>query len=94
MAKHENERRRAVALAYQEGDRAPRVIAKGYGELAEQVIAEARRHGLQIHDAPQLIGLLMRVDLDERIPPALYRVIGELLAWVHGLEVMSENECE
>lgn len=75
-------RRRAVALAYREGDDAPRVIAKGYGELAERIMAEARRQGIHVHDAPELVGLLMGLDLDERIPPALYQVIAELLTWV------------
>nr|WP_298376164.1 EscU/YscU/HrcU family type III secretion system export apparatus switch protein [uncultured Halomonas sp.] len=75
-------RRQAVALAYSDDGRAPRVLAKGYGELAERIATEARRQGLYIHDAPELVGLLMQVDLDAQIPPALYQVIAELLAWV------------
>lgn len=78
-------RRRAVALAYREGDDAPRVVAKGYGDIAERIMAEARRHGIHVHDAPELVGLLMGLDLDERIPPALYQVIAELLVWVRAL---------
>lgn len=78
-------RRRAVALAYRDGDAAPRVVAKGYGELAERIMAEARRQGIHVHDAPELVGLLMGLDLDERIPPALYQVIAELLVWVREL---------
>lgn len=76
-------RRQAVALAYQESDSAPRVVAQGYGELAERIIAEARRQGIHVHDAPELVGLLMQLDLDERIPPRLYQVIAELLVWVY-----------
>ncbi|MBE0488994.1 MAG: EscU/YscU/HrcU family type III secretion system export apparatus switch protein [Halomonas sp.] len=78
-------RRRAVALAYREGDDAPRVVAKGYGELAERIMAEAQRQGIHVHDAPELVGLLMGLDLDERIPPSLYQVIAELLVWVREL---------
>lgn len=85
MANDGERRRRAVALAYRDGDEAPRVVAKGYGELAERIMEEARRHGLYVHDAPELVGLLMTLDLDERIPPALYRVIAELLVWVDEL---------
>ncbi|MEA3639767.1 MAG: EscU/YscU/HrcU family type III secretion system export apparatus switch protein [Lamprobacter sp.] len=77
-----DERRRAVALAYREGDEAPRVVAKGYGEIAERIIEEAERQGIYVHDAPELVGLLMNLDLDERIPPNLYQVIAELLVWV------------
>ena len=79
-------RRQAVALAYRDGDQAPHVIAKGYGELAERIVAEAGRQGIFVHDAPELVGLLMQIDLDERIPPMLYQVIAELLVWVHELD--------
>ncbi|MBZ9556957.1 MULTISPECIES: EscU/YscU/HrcU family type III secretion system export apparatus switch protein [unclassified Modicisalibacter] len=84
-------RRQAVALAYQEGDKAPQVVAKGYGELAERIVAEARRQGIFVHDAPELVGLLMQVDLDARIPPMLYQVVAELLVWVYGLEQQAED---
>ncbi|MEC9483733.1 MAG: EscU/YscU/HrcU family type III secretion system export apparatus switch protein [Halomonas sp.] len=81
-------RRQAVALAYG-GDQAPTVLAKGYGELAERIVDEARAQGIFIHDAPELVGLLMQVDLDARIPPSLYQVIAELLAWLHEVETHS-----
>lgn len=74
-------RLQAVALAYGEGDQAPRVLAQGYGLLAERIIAEARRQGIFVHDDPALVSLLMRLDLDEHIPPGLYQVIAELLCW-------------
>ena len=79
-------RRQAVALAYHGGDRAPTVLAKGYGELAERIVNEAQAQGVFVHDAPELVSLLMQVDLDTRIPPALYEVIAELLAWVHDID--------
>ncbi|SFT56284.1 EscU/YscU/HrcU family type III secretion system export apparatus switch protein [Halomonas saccharevitans] len=78
-------RRQAVALAYQDANDAPRVVAQGYGELAERIIAEATRQGVHVHDAPELVGLLMQLDLDEAIPPRLYEVIAELLVWVYEL---------
>ncbi|MCU5784257.1 flagellar protein FhlB-like protein [Alcanivorax balearicus MACL04] len=79
-------RRRAVALAYREGDGAPRVMAKGYGDVAERLVEEARRHGVFVHAAPELVALLMTVNLDQRIPEALYQVVAELLVWVQQLE--------
>lgn len=85
MSPHDpnQQRRHAVALAYQGNDDAPRIIAQGYGELAERIIAEAQRQGIHVHDAPELVGLLMQLDLDEQIPPRLYQVIAELLVWVY-----------
>ncbi|WP_043532499.1 EscU/YscU/HrcU family type III secretion system export apparatus switch protein [Litchfieldella xinjiangensis] len=78
-------RQQAVALAYHGEDRAPRVLAKGYGELAERIIAEAGRQGIFVHDAPELVALLMQLNLDEHIPAELYQVIAELLVWVNDI---------
>ncbi|MDR0440228.1 MAG: EscU/YscU/HrcU family type III secretion system export apparatus switch protein [Candidatus Accumulibacter sp.] len=76
----------AVALAYSETDAAPRVVAKGRGVLAEQIISRAREAGVYVHESPELVSLLMQIDLDQRIPPQLYVVVAELLAWLYRLE--------
>jgi flagellar biosynthesis protein len=76
----------AVALAYSETDAAPRVVAKGRGVLAEQIISRARDAGVYVHESPELVSLLMQIDLDQRIPPQLYVAIAELLAWLYRLE--------
>ncbi|ANY16008.1 EscU/YscU/HrcU family type III secretion system export apparatus switch protein [Bordetella pseudohinzii] len=76
----------AVALSYDESDNAPRVVAKGYGQLADAIVRTAREHGLYVHESPELVGLLMQVDLDSHIPPQLYTAVAELLAWLYRLE--------
>ncbi|MDR2787214.1 MAG: EscU/YscU/HrcU family type III secretion system export apparatus switch protein [Candidatus Accumulibacter sp.] len=76
----------AVALAYSETDAAPRVVAKGRGVLAEQIISRARDAGVYVHESPELVSLLMQIDLDQRIPPQLYVAVAELLAWLYRLE--------
>ncbi|MCB1942399.1 MAG: EscU/YscU/HrcU family type III secretion system export apparatus switch protein [Candidatus Accumulibacter sp.] len=76
----------AVALAYRQTDAAPRVVAKGRGVLAEQIIARAHQHGVYVHESAELVSLLMQVDLDQHIPPQLYLAIAELLAWLYRLE--------
>ena len=76
----------AVALAYSQGDAAPRVVAKGRGLLAEQIISRAREHGVYVHESPELVSLLLQIDLDQRIPPQLYLAVAELLAWIYRLE--------
>ena len=76
----------AVALAYQGGSGAPVVVAKGSGLVAEQIISRAREHGVFVHESKELVSLLMEVDLDRQIPPALYRAIAELLAWLYYIE--------
>lgn len=79
-------RRNAVALAYSQTDAAPRVVAKGQGLMAEQIIARAHEHGVYVHESAELVSLLMQVDLDRHIPPQLYLAIAELLAWLYRLE--------
>ena len=77
---------RAVALAYHHGRVAPRVAARGAGLIADEIIRRAREAGVHVHESRELVGLLMQVDLDQDIPPLLYTVIAELLAWVYRLE--------
>jgi flagellar biosynthesis protein len=76
----------AVALAYRDGDPAPKVVAKGKGLIAEQIIERAAEAGVFVHESKELVSLLMNVDLDRQIPPGLYRAIAELLAWLYHVE--------
>lgn len=76
----------AVALAYEAGDLAPRVVAKGQGLLAERIVALAKEHEVYVHESQALLGLLMQVDLDAHIPPQLYQATAEILAWIYQME--------
>lgn len=80
------DRQVAIALRYGDQDNAPRVVAKGQGILAETIIARAREAGVYVHESPVLLALLSQLDLDQEIPPALYRAVAELLAWIYQLE--------
>src|SRR5450830_1761061 len=81
-----NLNQQAVAIAYETGDLAPRVVARGRGAVAEQIIERAKQHQIFVHESKDLVALLMQVDLDDHIPPALYRAIAEILAWLYRLE--------
>ncbi|MBS1198569.1 MAG: putative flagellar biosynthetic protein [Proteobacteria bacterium] len=76
----------AIALAYSQTDAAPRVVAKGRGLIAEQIIAKARESGVYVHESPEMVALLTQVDIDEHIPAQLYMAVAELLAWLYQLE--------
>ncbi|GAC1410546.1 MAG: hypothetical protein NVSMB6_11120 [Burkholderiaceae bacterium] len=76
----------AIAITYKTSAGAPRVVAKGRGAVAEQIIACAREHGVFVHESKELVALLMQVELDDHIPPALYRAVAELLAWLYKIE--------
>jgi flagellar biosynthesis protein len=83
-------RRRAAAIAYAQTDiehsASPRVVAKGEAWLADEIIARAQAAGVPVHESRELVSLLMQVDLDAHIPPALYIAVAEVLAWVYKIE--------
>lgn len=82
-----NLKQKAVALAYNaDNDSAPKVVAKGSGLIAESIITRAKEHGVFIHESSELVSLLMNVELDQQIPPALYKTVAELLAWLYSIE--------
>jgi flagellar biosynthesis protein len=76
----------AVALTYGKGQNAPQVVAKGRGLIAQAIIERARQHGVFVHESEDLVGLLMKVELDQEIPAQLYLAVAELLAWLYRLE--------
>ncbi|MBN2082710.1 EscU/YscU/HrcU family type III secretion system export apparatus switch protein [bacterium] len=75
---------KSVALRYDpEQDRAPVLVAKGKGFIAERIIALAKEHGIFVHQDPALVELLMDVELADTIPPQLYQVVARVLAMVY-----------
>jgi flagellar biosynthesis protein len=78
----------AVGLKYDQSidEQAPTLIAKGFGDLAEEIIALAEQHGVLIHEDPNLNEFLMQLDLGQEIPETLYHVIAELIAFSYILE--------
>ncbi len=86
MDSQQADRPSAVAISYANKNKAPIVVAKGYGDVAEAIIRRARESGLHVHASPDLVKLLMHVDLDAQIPPQLYLAVAEVLAWLYQLE--------
>lgn len=85
-------RRRAAALQYEpDRDEAPRLVARGEGHVAERILEIAREHGIPVHEDRALVDLLARLDLGSEIPPELYRVVAEIIAFVYRLHVTPED---
>ena len=77
---------KAVALKYdKEKDHAPKVIAKGRGEIAEKIIEIAGAHNLPLYEDKNLVQILEALELETEIPPELYRAVAEVLAFVYRL---------
>ncbi len=77
---------KAVALKYDgKKDKAPRVIAKGRGNIAEKIIDIAREHNVPLYEDKNLIQVLEALDLETEVPPELYRAVAEVLAFIYRL---------
>ncbi len=78
--------RSAVALKYDPDSLgAPRVTAKGKGLIAEQIIELAQEHDIHIHQSPELLDVLIRLELGDEIPESLYKAIAEIIAFTYRL---------
>ena len=77
----------AVAIRYdRDRENAPRVVAKGKGYVAEQLLAIARRHAVPVYQNQTVTQLLMAVELDREIPPELYQAVANVLAYVYRMD--------
>lgn len=81
----DQKQKQAIGLAY-DGVNAPQVIAKGFDELAEEIIAVAKEHGVMVHEDPLLSDSLARLNVGEEIPRDLYIIIAEIIAFAYLLD--------
>jgi flagellar biosynthesis protein len=65
---------------------APTIIAKGFGDLADEIISLARQNGVLVHEDPYLSDFLATLDLGQEIPDQLYHVIAELISFSYVLQ--------
>lgn len=83
----ENKRKHAVALQY-EADRqqAPKVIAKGKGLIADNILERARQNNIPVQEDPALVELLGSLDITESIPEELYQAVAEVFAFLYRVD--------
>lgn len=80
-------RQQAIALTYDiTQNAAPKVVAKGTGHVAEQILAAAHKNAVPVYQNKTLTGMLMAIELDREIPPDLYRAVAEVLAYVYRID--------
>jgi flagellar biosynthesis protein len=75
----------AVGLSY-DGQGAPKIVAKGHGALADEIIRLAKEHGVLVHEDENLNRLLQQIELGSEIPQELYLLIAELIAFSYVLQ--------
>jgi len=75
---------KAAALRYdKKKENAPRVVAKGEGKSAENIIKIAQLHNLPIQKDEDLMELLSKVELDKEVPEALYKAVAEVFSFIY-----------
>jgi flagellar biosynthesis protein len=86
MDQKTKDRQQAVALRYEpERDRAPKLVAKGQGYLAEKILELARQHHIPVREDKNLLQILSRLDLNQEIPAEVYKAVAEILAFIYRL---------
>ncbi len=81
----------AVAVAYEPGERAPKIIATGKGYMAERIIEKAKEEKIPFYRDNKLAKTLSKLEIGEMIPPELYEVIAEILVFVDDMERLREK---
>ncbi|MFA8437521.1 FlhB-like flagellar biosynthesis protein [Pueribacillus sp. YX66] len=85
--KIDNRMKQAAALTYDELEQsAPKVIAKGSGEIADEIIQLAKEHNIPIQEDPTLVRLLSELEINDTIPEELYEVVSEIFAFIYKIE--------
>lgn len=88
-------RKEAVALSYNPANPdIPKVIAKGKGKIAENILEQAKIHQIPIQEDPSLVQLLGQLDLNETIPEELYQAVAEVFAFIYRLDQLHKYSNE
>ncbi len=78
---------KAVALKYKAyEDNAPKVVAKGKGKIAEEIIKKAKEFDVPLFQNEELATMLLNIEVGDSIPPELYKAVVEVFVWLHNLE--------
>jgi len=87
MNKNDNQKRnKAVALSYKEGYDAPKVVAKGSGEIAQKIVEKAKEENIYVYKDDSLVEELMKLELNEEIPPSLYEAVSMIILFVYEMD--------
>lgn len=75
---------KAVALKYdREKSGAPKVVASGKGEVANNIIKLAQEHDIFIKKDADLVELLSKIEINKEIPPMLYKAVAEVFSFIY-----------
>lgn len=89
--KREQEKKTAVALSYEAGDKAPKILATGKGYVADKIIEVAKEEQIPVHKDEKLAGTLSKLEIGDYIPKELYGVVAEILVFVDRVESVKKR---
>ena len=84
----EKKQKTAVAVAYEPGDAAPKILAAEKGEVAERIIEKAKENDVPFYQDNKLAETLSKLQIGDTIPPELYDVVAEILVFVDDMDKM------
>lgn len=90
MDKNNSQRQKsskAVGLTYEIGEKAPKIIAKGMGIVADKLIEKATEEKIHIYKDEDLVDALMDLEINEEIPQELYDAVAEIIFYVYSLDI-------
>lgn len=88
----ERSKLRAIAIKYDvKKDKAPKIIATGRGTIAEEILKIAEENKVPLYEDDSLTDLLSKLDVESEIPPELYTLVAEVLAFVYQLDKLSKK---
>lgn len=90
MEKNEKEKQ-AIALSYEAGDNAPKIIATGKGAVAERIIEKAEESQIPVYQDTTLASTLSKLKIGDMIPPELYEVVAEILVFVDKMDNLKKK---
>jgi len=76
---------KAAALKY-DGVNSPKLVAKGEGKVAQEIVSLAEQNDVHIHYDPLLLDVLTRLELGDEIPETLYLAVAKIIAFAYYLQ--------
>lgn len=87
--------KKAVALGYDvEKDHAPKVLAKGKGSLATNIIKIAQENEIPIKKDEDLVELLSAIDIEKEVPESMYKAVSEIFSFLYDLTTLERKKRE
>lgn len=86
MEKEKEKVKTAVAIAYEPGEEAPKILATGKGLIAEKIIEKAKEEDVPFYKDSKLADTLSKLEIGDMIPPELYEVVAEILVFVDKMD--------